>query len=64
MCELVVVDRLPLQNVGGRFEDDEHQLVALETLHDETDEKFCARVIKLDGASGVQGVALESRVRR
>ena len=51
--ELVVVDWLLLQTICGRLEDDEHQLVILETLHDETDEKVSARVSELDVASGV-----------
>ena len=54
--ELVVVDWLLLQKVGGRLEDDEHQLVVFETLHDESDKKVSARVGELDGASGVQRV--------
>ncbi len=56
MPELVVVDWLLLQKVGGRLEDDEHRLVVLETLHDESDEKVSARVGELNGASGVQRV--------
>ena len=41
--DFVVVDWLLLQTVCGRLEDDEHQLVVLETLHDGTHEKVRAR---------------------
>ena len=55
MHEFVVVDWLLLQTFGWCLEDDEHQLVILETLDDETHEKVCARVSELDGAGGVHG---------
>ena len=54
--DLVAVDWLLLQTVCECLEDDEHQLVVLEALHEEADEEVCARVSELAGASGVEGV--------